>query len=102
MNSRRKRVAGRRPTPDEKPAPTASPPTTSRAEAPKRISVESALIECVGAICLVEVVMNSLESQELADSEQEVLKRALRPMWFVHDWIYELRLDDGDERGNKP
>lgn len=101
MNSRRKRVAGRRPTPEKKPAPTTSPLTSSRVEGPKRISVENALIECVGAICLIEVVMNSLESQELAASEQEALKRALRPMWFVHDWIYELRLDDGDERGNK-
>ena len=35
--------------------------------------------------------MHSLESQEIASPEQEVLKRALNAIWLVHDWIYELK-----------
>lgn len=38
--------------------------------------------------------MHSLELQELGSSEQEVLRRALKAIWFVHDWIYELRSND--------
>lgn len=43
--------------------------------------------------------MHSLEWQELASPEQEVLRRALKAIWFVHDWIDELRSNDlnGDE-----
>lgn len=43
--------------------------------------------------------MRSLESQELACPEQEVLRRALKAIWFVHDWIDDLRSNglDGKE-----
>lgn len=34
--------------------------------------------------------MHSLESQEIASPEQEVLMRGLKAIWLVHDWIYEL------------
>lgn len=60
------------------------------------VGAAGALDECVGAICLVEVTMHSLESQEIATPEQEVLKRALKAIWSVHDWIYERRPDDLD------
>ena len=58
------------------------------------IGAQEALEECVGAICLLEVVMHSLESQEIASPEQEVLKRGLKAIWLVHDWIYELTPSD--------
>ena len=63
------------------------------------VGAESALDECVGAICLVEVTLHSLEFQEIASPEQEVLKRALKAIWFVHDWIDELATDrpDGED-----
>jgi hypothetical protein len=71
---------------------------------PRLTGAQEALEECVGAICLVEVAMHSLESQEIAFPEQEVLKRALKAIWLVHDWINELRLDDDEEanRGDEP
>lgn len=61
------------------------------------MSARSILNECVGAICLVEVTLHSLESQEIASPEQEVLKRALKAMWSVHDWIDESRPDELDD-----
>ena len=66
----------------------------SRRSSPASVSAQTAFIECLGAICLVEVTLHSLESQEVAFSEQEVLKRALKAIWFVHDWIDSLKLDD--------
>jgi hypothetical protein len=62
--------------------------------ATKSVSVETVLHECVGAICLVEVTLHSLESQEIAFPEQEVLRRALKSIWSAHDWIDELKPDD--------
>lgn len=58
------------------------------------VSVETVLHECVGAICLVEVTLHSLESQEIAFPEQEVLRRALKSIWSTHDWIDELKPAD--------
>lgn len=63
------------------------------------VSAQTTFIECLGAICLVEVTLHSLESQEVAFSEQEVLKRALKAIWFVHDWIDSLNLDDLKVKG---
>jgi hypothetical protein len=57
--------------------------------------------ECVGALCLLEVTMRSLESQEIAFPEQEVLKRALKMIWCVHDWINELKQDDLNDDDGK-
>jgi hypothetical protein len=63
-------------------------------------SAESAVRECVDAISLVEVTVHSLESQEIACSEQEVLNRALRALWSLHDWIYDRTWPDAAaERG---
>lgn len=65
-------------------------------------SVRSILGECAAAICLVEVTMHSLQSREIGHPEQEVLKRALKLIWSVHDWIDESNpgyLDDQDDDG---
>jgi hypothetical protein len=100
MNVRRKRAAKLPPTP-EKGAPSADSPARSRQQkSTKLASAGSALDECVGALCLVEVAMRSLEWQEIAFPEQEVLKRALKSIWSVHDWINELRPDDLDDQAN--
>jgi hypothetical protein len=58
--------------------------------------LESALDECVGAVCLVEVTLRSLESREIGSPEQEVLRRALKSIWHVHDWVYEFMPNDLD------
>lgn len=69
-------------------------------------SVRSILGECAAAICLVEVTMLSLESREIGHPEQEVLKRALKLIWSVHDWIDESNPghlnDDDEDRGDEP
>ncbi len=54
----------------------------------------SALSEYVGAISLIEVTVHSLESQEIASPEQNVLNQALRALWSVHDWIYDRSWPD--------
>lgn len=56
-----------------------------------------ALDDCVGAICLIEVTARSLEAQDIACPEQEALKRAMRVIWGVHDWVYALRPGDPDD-----
>jgi len=56
-----------------------------------------ALDDCVGAICLIEVTARSLEAQDIACPEREALKRAMRVIWGVHDWIYALRPGDPDD-----
>lgn len=107
MSTRRKRAAKRQLAPSKKPTPsTDSPAASSRPRVSKTISAGSALDECVGAICLVEVTLHSMESQEIASPEQEVLRRALKAIWSVHDWIYELPPNDlnrdGANREDKP
>lgn len=88
MSTRRKRARKPQLATPKKGTPTAhSPGASSRPEPSISISRERALDECVGAICLVEVTLHSLESQEIASPEQEVLKRALKALWVVHDWI---------------
>jgi hypothetical protein len=42
----------------------------------------------------VEVTQRSLEADDLAHPEQEVLKRALKSIWAVHDWIDALPPDE--------
>ena len=54
------------------------------------MTAESALSECVGAISLIEVAGRSLDLQEIAPAERDVLRRALAALWSVHDWIYEF------------
>lgn len=58
------------------------------------VNARSALSECVGAISLIEVTVHSLESQEIASPEQNVLNQALRALWSVHDWIYDRSWPD--------
>lgn len=79
-----------------------APPASERQEAAKAVNAAMALEECIGAICLVEVTLHSLESQEIASPEQEVLKRALKANWVVHDWIDELNSRDPDSDGIDP
>lgn len=91
MSARRKRARKRQPA-----RPKRTTPSTESLTAPSRqkpsalVSAQGALEECVGAICLVEVTLHSLEWQEIASPEQEVLKRALKAIWVVHDWLDDL------------
>jgi hypothetical protein len=97
MNARRKRAAkGRSPHPEKDTPSSDSPAPSSRQKLSQLVSAGSALDECIGAISLVEVAMHSLESQDIASPEQEVLKRALNAIWLVHDWIYELKPCEAD------
>ena len=101
VNARRKRAAKRPSATSEKDASTANSPTRSpQQKSSKLASAGSALDECVGALCLVEVAVHSLEWQEIAFPEQEVLKRALKSIWSVHEWIDELRPDDLDDQAD--
>lgn len=61
------------------------------------VSARSILDECIVATSLVEVTLHSLEGNEIGYPEQEVLKRALKVMWVVHDWIDDSNPDLGDE-----
>lgn len=95
MSTRRKRAgenASTRPKkiPSKIPSAAAPPRQTSSTFAGAREALE----ECIGAICLVEVTLHSLEFQEIATPEQEVLKRALKMIWRVHDWLDDLSVDD--------
>jgi hypothetical protein len=101
MNPRRKRAAKRPSPPPEKDEPVAGSPANSLRRDPASLAgIGSSLEECVGAICLVEVTLHSLGSQEIAFPEQEVLKRALKSIWSVHEWINELRPDDLDDEAD--
>lgn len=91
MSARRKRAGKSQPaSPKKNPPKPQSPAASPRRLASALTCAREALEECVGAICLVEVAMHSLESQEIASPEQEVLMRGLKAIWLVHDWIYEL------------
>jgi hypothetical protein len=96
MSAPRKRASRRRPAATRADNTVASDASSSllTLRATKSVSLETVLNECVGAICLVEVTLHSLESQEIAFPEQEVLRRALKSIWSAHDWIYELKPDD--------
>jgi hypothetical protein len=48
---------------------------------------QSALHECIGALCAIEVTLHSLELQDLLPSQQEVLKRALQAVSCVQEWL---------------
>lgn len=101
MNARRKRASKCLPARSQKDTPNAdSRAPSSGQKSSKLASAGSALDECVGALCLVEVATHSLEWQEIAFPEQEVLKRALKSIWSVHDWINELGPDELDEQAD--
>ena len=44
--------------------------------------------------------MHSLESREIGHPEQEVLKRALKLIWSVHDWIDETKSNGTDDEND--
>ena len=69
--------------------------TSPRPGAPLPVSIDSILEECVSATSLIEVTLHSLEAQEIAHPEQEVLKRALKVIWSVYDWIDNRRSRHG-------
>jgi len=103
MSARRKRAGkGASARPKKRNPTTPSPVASSRREASSSIGAERALDECIGAISLVEVAQRSLESMEIASAEQEVLGRALKAIWFVHDWIYERTPDEPDDEDAGP
>jgi len=96
MSAPRKRASSPRPAATRANKTGASDPSTGllTPRSTKSVGVETVLRECVGAICLVEVTLHSLESQEIGFPEQEVLRRALKSIWSVHDWIDELKPGD--------
>jgi hypothetical protein len=96
MSSPRQRASRRRPAATRANKTVASHASSGllTLRASKSVSVGTVLNECVGAICFVEVTLHSLESQEIGFPEQEVLRRALKSIWSVHDWIDELKPDD--------
>ena len=98
MSAARAQAGKRKSVPaKKKSAKDRSQVTSQRQGTSGSISVGSILGECTGAVCLVEVVMHSLKSREIGDAEQEVLKRALRLIWSIHDWIEESNPDDSDD-----
>ena len=94
MNTQQKAASRTRPavTWADSTVDSSSARRSSRPSAATTLDTEHVLDQCVGASCLVEVTLHSLESQEIACPEQEVLKRALRAIWSVYDWIDELSL----------
>ena len=99
MSAARTQAGKRKSAPAKKStAKTGSPAVSQPRGASRPVSVQSILGECIGAISLVEVAMRSLESQEIGNPEQEVLKRALKLIWSVHDWLHELNSDELDNQ----
>jgi len=99
MSAARTQAGKRNPAPAKKSTAKIGSPAVSQPRGDSgSVSVRSILGECVGAISLVEVAMHSLESQEIGNPEQEVLKRALELIWSVHDWLHELNSDDLDNK----
>lgn len=95
MNTRRRRTAKSVPLePQKSNATDSSASSRQNSTLPRSRSVFD---ECVGAISLVEVAIRSLDSQEIAFPEQEVLKRALKAIWCVHDRINELKETDRND-----
>lgn len=66
-------------------------------EASSPMSPETAISRCIAGISLVEVVISSLDGQEIASCEQETLKAALVSLWEVHDFIEPLAQAGGGE-----
>lgn len=74
-----------------------SPAVSPRRGAAALVSARKILDDCVGAACLVDVTLHSLESREVAHPEQDVLRRALKLLWSVHDWLVDSSPDDLDD-----
>ena len=98
MSAGRKRRGERKPARAKKSKPKAGGQSaTPRPRTAAPVSARSILDECMAATSLIEVTLHSLEQNEIGHPEQEVLKRALKVMWVVHDWIDESNPDLGDE-----
>lgn len=95
MSTRPERPAQGQSAHPKTPASTANSPSSAPPREPFcATSAECALKQCVGAISLVDVTVHSLESQQIAAPEQEVLTRALQALWSVHNWIYDRMWPD--------
>lgn len=103
MSTRPDHPAQAQSAPPSDPTSAATLPNVPRHDALRLASAGSALSECVGAISLVDVTVHSLESQEIACPEQEVLNRAIHALWSVHDWIYDRMWPDNaaDRRSDR-
>ena len=101
MSAARKRVSKKQSEPARKPASkTDSPAVSVRQGASRPVGIRGLLSGCIGAVSLVEVTMHSLESREIGHPEQEVLKRALKVIWFIHDCIDKATSGDPDNESD--
>jgi hypothetical protein len=71
--------------------PTSAVPSPSipRPKSGPLANARSALGECSDLISLIEVTVRSLESQDIACAEQNVLTRAIQMLSSLHDWLYD-------------
>jgi len=101
MSAARRRAGKKQSLPAKKStSKTVLPAVALRQGTSQSVSARSILGECAGALCLVEVTMHSLESREIGHPEQEVLKRALKLIWSVHDWIDETKSNGTDDEND--
>jgi hypothetical protein len=71
------------------PASAVPSPSIPRRDSGPLGNARSALGECSDLISLVEVTVRSLESQDIACAEQNVLNRAIQMLSSLHDWLYD-------------
>jgi hypothetical protein len=79
-------------------SPNSAPPCESFC--PK--NARSVLRDCVGALSLLQVTVRSLEAQDIACAEQDVLTRAIQGLWSLHDWLHDrMWLENEAERARE-
>jgi hypothetical protein len=61
------------------------------------VSVRTLCNEFSAGWCMVEVVMRSLDGQEIGHPEGEVLKRALKILWPINEYLSGLEIALPDE-----
>lgn len=66
-----------------------SPSTTPSRESFCPKNARSAFGDCAGAISLLQVTVRSLEAQEVACAEQEVLTQAIQTLGSLRDWLHD-------------
>lgn len=83
----------------EKPASASAGKTRAKARKAPKAVIPAATVrdDTLAALCIMEVTLHSLESQEIGTPEQEVLKLALKTLWKVHDVLIEFAPDDDDD-----
>lgn len=86
--SGRKRTRPAKKAAKKAPAPVASAPP---------VSVRQVLDECVAGLSLIEVTVRSLDENDYASCEQVTLRRALKALWIVHDYLTELEPDTDEQ-----